>query len=352
VLSNHLIVSWFRTVRPCSPRGGRWIRHSRTTWSKVCSSAPHSQAAEGAIPHLCKQEGNVPTPVRRRLSRWTHAVLGRVIPGGWVPVSGMKVRSLVVLSNHSAFHRWSAQSTALLMLLMLSGKLMICCSADTNGSLDLRRRASALDGRVSAEWSRCPSSMVRRPRDSVSPLRRSSAGLDACEDSKVVRWCRTQAFSHNSQGVVDGSVSEAGVSTAAPGRSAVFCCWVDQDYKMAVRNVVALAPQPEPASRLEVRRVMSTFCEVTQGVGNTWATYPMLLRDIWARSRRAGFRCCVLTFSSRLASLLLKWKTADTAFVVLSFSSQIWRNSPTYYCCVFAQHPFHCLLVSISMHDC
>jgi len=29
-----------------------------------------------------------------------------------------------------------------------------------------------------------------------------------------------------------------------------------------------------------------------------------------------------LTFSSRLASLLLRWKTADTVFVVLSFSFQ------------------------------
>ena len=29
---------------------------------------------------------------------------------------------------------------------------------------------------VSAEWSRCPGSMARRPRDSVVPLRRSSAG--------------------------------------------------------------------------------------------------------------------------------------------------------------------------------
>jgi len=26
-------------------------------------------------------------------------------PGGWVLMSGMKARSLVVLSNHSAFHR-------------------------------------------------------------------------------------------------------------------------------------------------------------------------------------------------------------------------------------------------------
>jgi len=47
--------------------------------------------------------------------------------------------------------------------------------------------------------------------------------LDACEDWKVVRWCRTQASSHNSQGVVDGGVGKAGMSTEAPIRSAVLC---------------------------------------------------------------------------------------------------------------------------------
>ena len=46
----------------------------------------------------------------------------------------------------------------------------------TNGCLDLRRRTTALDGRVSAEWSRCPGSMARRAGDSVAALRRSSTG--------------------------------------------------------------------------------------------------------------------------------------------------------------------------------
>ena len=44
-------------------------------------------------------------------------------------------------------------------VLLLSDELMRCCAAGTNGCLDLRQRASALDGRVSAEcecW--CPSS--------------------------------------------------------------------------------------------------------------------------------------------------------------------------------------------------
>ena len=53
---------------------------------------------------------------------------------------------------------------------------MSSCAADTNGCLDFRRRASALDGRVSAEWSKFPGSMAQCARDSVAPLRGSSAG--------------------------------------------------------------------------------------------------------------------------------------------------------------------------------
>ena len=52
-----------------------------TTWSTVCSSAPHSQTAEEVIPHLYKQEWKRPTPVRGRLRR-TQALLGKVIPTG------------------------------------------------------------------------------------------------------------------------------------------------------------------------------------------------------------------------------------------------------------------------------
>ena len=39
-------------VRPRFPQGWRYVGHDVMTWSAVCSSAPHSQAADGAIPHL------------------------------------------------------------------------------------------------------------------------------------------------------------------------------------------------------------------------------------------------------------------------------------------------------------
>ena len=138
MLSSHSVVSSSRTVTSCSPWGGRWIGHWRTTWSTVCSSAPHSQAAEEVIPHLYKQERKRPIPVRRRLSR-TRLFLGGSFQGGWVPVSGIKMRSLVGLSAHCAAR-----------MLLFSEKLMSYCAARTNWCLDLRYRASALDGRVSA----------------------------------------------------------------------------------------------------------------------------------------------------------------------------------------------------------
>ena len=45
--------------------------------------------------------------------------------------------------------------------------------------------------------------------------------------------------------------------------------------RVSVRNVISPASQPEPASLSRVRRVMSTFCEVTRVVGDTRATYAL-----------------------------------------------------------------------------
>ena len=108
-------VSLSRTVRPCTLQGGRWIGQWMTTWSTICSSAPH-KTQKGSCVICVSGSGNVRHWCGLRLSG-THAVLGRAFLGGWVPMSEMNVRSLVVFSNHSAFHRWSAQIVALLLSL-------------------------------------------------------------------------------------------------------------------------------------------------------------------------------------------------------------------------------------------
>jgi len=60
-------------------------------------------------------------------------------------------------------------------MVVLSDELMNCVPG-TNGCLELRRRAFALDGRVTVECSRYPGSMARCSIDSVAPLRGSLEG--------------------------------------------------------------------------------------------------------------------------------------------------------------------------------
>ena len=80
LLSQHRVSS-SKTVRPRAPCGARCMGHIVSTWFAVCSEAPHSQFGEGARPHLCMDEWNRPTPVRRRLSL-TQAARGKPIPTG------------------------------------------------------------------------------------------------------------------------------------------------------------------------------------------------------------------------------------------------------------------------------
>ena len=67
LLTQHRVSS-SKTVRPRAPCGARCIEHAVKTWSAVCSEAPHLKFGEGARPHLCMDEWNRPTPVRRWLS--------------------------------------------------------------------------------------------------------------------------------------------------------------------------------------------------------------------------------------------------------------------------------------------
>ena len=67
VLSQHQVSS-SKTVRPCAPCGARCIEYAVRTWSAVCSEEPHSQFGDRTRSHLCMNEWNCPTPVRRQLS--------------------------------------------------------------------------------------------------------------------------------------------------------------------------------------------------------------------------------------------------------------------------------------------
>jgi len=99
--------------------------------------------------------------------------------------------------------------------------------------------------------------------------------------------------------------------------------------KVVVRRVVAPAPQPEPTS---CRRSATRDVNFLRS-GSRCRWYVSDLSNVTPRylgsEQKGRVSLLKFTFSSRLASLLLRWKTADTVLVKLSFSFQVWRCSPT-----------------------
>jgi len=173
---------------------------------------------------------------------------------------------------------------------------MSCCVAGTNGCLDLRRRTFQLNGRVSADWSRCSSSMARRPRDSVAPLRRSSAGwmpawvgrLSAGVGRRHPVTIRKASLMARSMRRILALRHQTGAQY-----SAVECTRA----RVATRRVVAPAPQPEDAwcQLLAKWLKVSTICE-----------RPVLCSSEVYGLGAEGVSLLYLTFISRLASMLLR----------------------------------------------
>ena len=112
VSGSHLANLSFTVSRPRIPFGWRYMGQDVITWSTVCSSAPHSQDAVEAMPHLCINDRKKPTPVWRRFSR-TQAGLVSPIPGGRAFTSSKNECRRKVLSRHSMLHLWSAYLAAL-----------------------------------------------------------------------------------------------------------------------------------------------------------------------------------------------------------------------------------------------
>jgi len=178
-------------------------------------------------------------------------------------------------------HWWSAQCAA--HMLLLSDELMR--RAQMGVSIWDAVHSHSVDRWVLSGTSvEAPCTACQRKRNSfAAKLRR----LDACENRKIVRWFRTQASSHNSQGAVDAVEVNEAMSTASPYTSPVGLSAVERTRaRFAIRSVVTPATQQAASG---VQRVMSTFCEVTRGVGDIWVTCPTLLRGIWVRIRREGF---------------------------------------------------------------
>jgi len=98
---------------------------------------------------------------------------------------------------------------------------------------------------------------------------------------------------------------------------------------VAVRNVVAPAPQPEPASRLRSATRDVSFLRSDSRCRRYVSDLSNATSRYFDPEQKGRVSLLYLTLSSYLASLLLRWKAADTVFVVLSFSFQVCRYSLT-----------------------
>jgi len=186
-------------------------------------------------------------------------------------------------------------------------------------NLDLRRRAFAVNGWLSTQWSKCPNSMAWRARDSVAPLQRSSAGWMTARIGRL-----STSVGRRHPVTIRKALLMAGLmrwvwalwhQTEAQ-YSAVECT----RSRVAVRRVVAPAPQLEPASHLRsVTRDVSFLrsdSRCRQYVSDLSNVTPRYLGS----EQKGRVSLLKLTFNSRLASLF-------TVFVVLSFSFHVWRYS-------------------------
>ena len=210
------------------------IGHAVSTWSAVCSEAPHSQFGEGARPHLYMDEWNRPTPVHRRLSL-IQAARGKPIPTGLALVPGTKARSLEAFLQYSVFHLWFVHSEGRMPSLARLSKRFR--AAGTNGRLDL-----SFTWRVSEDplkrsykiWS--GSRDPRQAKESVAPSRRSSAGW---MPGSIGRWSvevgRRRPVTMRKASLKTLSMkrvwayldTQIQTSTATPDWRTVLSCWVD-----------------------------------------------------------------------------------------------------------------------------
>jgi len=90
--------------------------------------------------------------------------------------------------------------------------------------------------------------------------------------------------------------------------------------RVAIRRVVAPAPQPEPVSCLRSATRNVSFLRSDSRCRRYMSDLSNVIPRYLVSEQKGRVSLLYLTLSSRLASLLLRWKAADTVFVVLSFT--------------------------------
>jgi len=100
--------------------------------------------------------------------------------------------------------------------------------------------------------------------------------------------------------------------------------------RVSIRRIVAPVLHLGPASRLRRATRDVSFLRSDSRCRQYLSDLSNVAPRYLDSEQRGRVSILKLTFSSRLASLLLGWKAADTIFVVLSFSFQVWSYSRTF----------------------
>jgi len=118
------------------------------------------------------------------------------------------------------------------------------------------------------------------------------------------------------------------MGTVAPDRSAVVCSWTHQGSVGCSQRCCSSTPTgagKPPQERDAWCQLLAKWLKVSAIHERPVRRYSEVFRFGGQKGR---ISLLWLTFSSRWSFLLLRWKTADTVFVLLNFSFQVWRYSP------------------------
>ena len=198
------------------------------------------------------------------------------------------------------------------------------CATGTNGS-HLRCHAFPLNRQVSAEWSRCPSSMARCARESVAPLRWSSTGWMPATIRLSTGVGRRHPVTIRKASLMARSMRRVWALRHQTGAQYSAVEWTR--VRVAVRRVVAPTPQPEPASRVKSATLDVNFLRSDSRCRQYVSDLSKVTSRYLGSEQKGRVSLLWLTLSSGLASSLLRWKIADIVFVALNFSFQVWRYS-------------------------
>jgi len=162
-----------------------------------------------------------------------------------------------------------------------------------------------LDGQVSVEWSRCPGSMARRARDSVVPMRWSSAGWMAARIGRLSAGVeRRHPVTIRKESLITESMRRVWALRHQTGAQYSVVEWTRD--KVAVRKDFAPAPQPEPASRLRNATRYVSFLRSDSRCRRYVSDLSNVTLRFLGSEQKDRSSLLKLTFSSRLASFLLR----------------------------------------------